>query len=509
MSRDMWKQDFPHQYQRTLACLGLILLAIQSGCAVSRQGLTGRFRPDNKPWVLSSTSTREQIVSHINQQRLGLEGWQSTDAEVKFGLLPVTSAMIAVESPDRFRIRVANPLTGVAEVDLGANQDRVWSYVREVQPPMLHTVSKTDFDEVCDQYGSPIDMDWIMEALLVKPLDAEQLSLEQVDASGQKIALVKRSFLADGRELQQKTIVDRKAGTIERIVLSDANGEVYARAELSDYAMAQPGKLFPHKIKLGMPSVPMSKHLSLTLKTVRVNPEHHNDVVFQMPQLRDVQVVQIQQQHLQQMASSLGLINRQQQGSTRPVTEYEFNEQGTIARTDFTSNPPSHVSEAESMSFNAQQYQTAANTAEPWAQSEMRTETPTSLQVNNPQALPSTHLETPPWMAEQNFEPVQLPEFEKEKNEPEWVKAASGMAKRSLEAWQPSVNEQPFPANDPFGSMTPAKPTATPAANAEPFSPFYQHQSPWGDSMPANPVKQPSVEGGQPSGRSTIDLLGS
>jgi hypothetical protein len=236
------------------------------------------------PWhgqkTLPASTSREELVQHINEQAARTAGWRCRSMTVQVPHAPEASGQIAVEYPRKMRLRAKALMVPVA--DVGSNADRVWAWVNPKlggPGPETLTCRHVSFDAVrcaAERSGGmqiPFDPDWLMEVLGVVPLDPNSVTLEKAPDGGPIWHLVSHRTDASGRRVLRVIDVDAAHGQILAHELRDARtGATLARAVLQDHRRCEKtGVVLPHTIVLSWPAAGLSG-MTLRLGEIEVNP---------------------------------------------------------------------------------------------------------------------------------------------------------------------------------------------------------------------------------------------
>jgi outer membrane murein-binding lipoprotein Lpp len=231
--------------------------------------------------VLPPEATCDQVVAHLNANIERCTSWRSTAVSVKSNGMPLSaSAMMAVESPRRFRMLVSAMNLDLA--DLGSNDERMWFWMRPPanEPPYVLTCRHEEFaaaqQRLAELQGMPLPFrpDWLMDVLGVMPIDPATVELHQDPGDAGQLLLVSNDVAADGTPVRRVMTIDAKRGVIVGHTLwsvSDSGARLIAQAKLSDHRRDErSGVTLPHRIELLYPSA--QAEMTLTIKRIEVNP---------------------------------------------------------------------------------------------------------------------------------------------------------------------------------------------------------------------------------------------
>jgi len=271
-----------HRFEGGLPCaLPVLVIVLTAGCASIPQ--RSLIPAGNWSWrkkcVLPSDVTKTQLIKHLNENIIGVHGWQSTSVRIHLGgaagLLKL-SGTIAVESPKNFRL-VAQ-LLGSQTADFGSNSERFWYWSRNYQQHVLHA----RHDQVDDLPNLPFHPGWLIETLGVVPLDENDWFVQPMSQSG-LVSLVTEQLSPGGRTVRRVIVVDPCRGLIVAHELHDAQTGLIARAELNDYHRdPATGISLPHKIHFDWRQAGMG--MTLKFGKIDVNPVDIDPGLWQMPE---------------------------------------------------------------------------------------------------------------------------------------------------------------------------------------------------------------------------------
>ncbi len=315
--------------QRTIAWAGmfscwlLICVVVSPGCQTS----SARFRPRLPSLLYRSAkipadASKEEIVDYVNQHIEPIRSWQSTTARVHVsGMPPVPlKAMIAVEQPKKLRVTVSMGLSGQDEFAVGSNQERLWFFMRRMEPKEILTVRHEELERLQNQMPIPFQPDWLMEVLNVSTIDASSASLVRDPDNPYIVKLISHHTNAQGAEVRKSLTVDLRKGEIREHELFDAEHRLIASAELSDYKQFPNTKArLPYSIRLRLPEQDQSVHIEL--RSVEINPPQLPSNLWAVPQMAGYAVREIGSEQI--LGSPATLANRRLREKPKAITNYE------------------------------------------------------------------------------------------------------------------------------------------------------------------------------------------
>lgn len=287
-------------------------------------------------YALAPESSLTEIVSHLNRTSAQVDSWRSTDARLQIsgvGKMFPLSAMMAVEEPSRLRLVVTNGLDGQHEVDLGSNDDRFWFWARPRGEGVKNvlTVSHNELTKMKHELPFPVEPRWLMEVLGVTEYDAAKLRLEKNSNVLHLVNLVSVDSSTGPPGLKRITEVDLRDGRVSAHRLIGPNGQLVAEAKLTEYRKSPiDGVYLPHKMKLNWPE--MDKQLTISLKSMEVNPQAMSGEIWNVPDIRDCPVRELTAAHFRRPRNELEQPVHGATGGQHPrmVSEYEIDPQRNV-----------------------------------------------------------------------------------------------------------------------------------------------------------------------------------
>lgn len=232
--------------------------------------------------VLELDASKEEIVSHLNENILGgngypgLSSWRSSSVKLHVDGVPVAlPASIAVQAPRNFRLLVSHPLSRGQELDIGSNQERFWIWTKE--NPEVMTASHEDVTVAMEELEMPIHIhpDWLMEVFGVVPLDAEEFVLKRPNVENGYVDLVATRQSPLGQDVERVLRVNLVRGHISEHLLRLPGGKVLARARMDKFTTVEGNVQIPLHLSLEWPDAQMK--MVMEIKDPLVNsPELAN-----------------------------------------------------------------------------------------------------------------------------------------------------------------------------------------------------------------------------------------
>jgi len=315
----------PTEWAGKFSCCWLLLVCLLAspGCQMPSAG----FRPRLPSFIhrsakIPADATKEEIVAYVNQHIEPIHSWQSTTASVHVsGMPPVPlKAMIAVEQPKKLRFNVSMGLSGQSEFNIGSSPERLWFFMRRMEPKEILTVKHEELEQLQNQMPIPFQPDWLMEVLNVSTIDASSASLVRDPDNPYIVKLISHHTNEQGTEVRKSLTIDLRKGEIREHELFDAQHRLIASAELNDYKQFPNTKArLPYSIRLKLPEQDQS--VRIELRSVEINPPQLPSKLWAVPQLAGYAVREIGSEQI--LGSPAALANRKLRDKPKAITNYE------------------------------------------------------------------------------------------------------------------------------------------------------------------------------------------
>jgi hypothetical protein len=254
--------------------IATVALVAGSGASCQRPLTFSPFAAQGPPapYVLPEGSTREQIVAAVNQNSSRIQSITATSASITIPdtmNLPLLTANIAAERPNRVRITAGTALTG-QELDLGSNDQLFWMWVRRNQPPAAYFCRHDQFANSAIRQMMPVEPTWLLSAMgmtEINPANVIDGPLPRTDGTVELRTIMPS---ASGN-LQRVVVIDsRRAWVVEQHVYDPSGRTLLASAvtETHSYYPAEQVSL-PQKISLRLPTAGLA--LKIDMGAVQIN----------------------------------------------------------------------------------------------------------------------------------------------------------------------------------------------------------------------------------------------
>ncbi|MBX3425016.1 MAG: hypothetical protein KF688_04985 [Pirellulales bacterium] len=264
----------------------LVMTACTCGASCN-QPLRNPFRSAGPPppEVLMAGASLQQIIDAVNQNSARVRTYQTDNASIAVpGMLgvPMLSGKIRAQRPGRLRLQGATSITG-PEVDLGANDELFWFWIRRNEPPALYFARHDQFAGSAASQVVPIEPQWLLDALgfaEFKPTDVHDGPLVR----GGGLVEIRSVVNARGGQLAKSTVVNAKTACIMEQHIYAPDGRILASAIVRSHKFyPEAGVALPQKIDVQMPSAELS--LSIDVGTVQLNNLPESPQIWALPTL--------------------------------------------------------------------------------------------------------------------------------------------------------------------------------------------------------------------------------
>jgi hypothetical protein len=254
--------------------IAAVALFAGSGASCQRPLAFSPFAPPGPaaPQVLPEAASREQIIAAVNSNSSRVRSITATSASITIPdtmNLPILTANIAAERPNRIRITGGTAITG-QEMDLGSNDQLFWMWVRRNQPPAVYFCQHDRFANSAIRQMMPIEPSWLLSAIGMTEIDPAQIVDGPTPCSGGTVELRSIMPSASGN-LQRITVIDARRAWVVGQYVYDPSGRTLlasAVAESHQYYPVEQVSL-PQVISLKLPTAGMS--LKIDMGRVQIN----------------------------------------------------------------------------------------------------------------------------------------------------------------------------------------------------------------------------------------------
>lgn len=235
------------------------------------------------PHVLTPGASLEQVIAAVNQNSARIRNLQTDNASITAGGMlgvPMLTGKIRAMRPGRLHLQAATSLTG-PEVDLGANEELMWFWVRRNEPPALYFVRHDQFHGSAAQAAMPIEPQWLLDALgfaEFKPTDHHEGPLPR----GSDVVEIRSIINGPEGQLTKTTVVNAKTAVILEQHIYAPDGRILASAVARSHRFyPEAGVSLPQKIEISMPAAELS--LTIDVGNVQINTLIDNPQLWALP----------------------------------------------------------------------------------------------------------------------------------------------------------------------------------------------------------------------------------
>lgn len=260
------------------ALLLAALLFAASGA--SCQNLANQYNAP-VPRALPATASLADIVRVVNDNSGRVQSLYTTNASISSPMIPTLNASIALDRPQRFRLRAEHFATG-PEVDLGSNDELFWFWVRRNQPPALYFCRHEQFGTSPLRRMLPVEPAWFIEALGLVYFDpnVEHVGPATVGAERLRIDSPRPTLYG---QLTKTTIIDATRAWVLEQHLYDERRELIASAVTSDHRRdAATDVTLPREIEIRWPASQLT--MKIRVNQWQVNSPAANASLWTMPE---------------------------------------------------------------------------------------------------------------------------------------------------------------------------------------------------------------------------------
>lgn len=235
------------------------------------------------PEILTPGASLDQVLVAVNQNASKVFSYQSNNASITVpGMpgIPLLRGNLAAMQPGKVRLQASTALTG-PEVDLGANDELFWFWVKRNEPPALYFSRHDQFAGSAAQQLLPVEPQWLLDALGMMKFSPNDHHDGPFPHTSETVEI--RSVMQTrGGQMTKSTILDSRRGWVLEQHVYDAQGGLVAstRAKAHRYYPAI-GASLPQIIELRLPSAQLN--LSIDVGDVQVNSLTDNPDLWTMP----------------------------------------------------------------------------------------------------------------------------------------------------------------------------------------------------------------------------------
>jgi hypothetical protein len=269
---------------RFFALAALVFCTTGASCTRAMRSPFAPWSPP-APEVLATGSSLDQVIGAVNQNAAKITSLQTSNASIAvpgMPAIPLLKGNIAAQRPGRVRLQ-ASSLMG-PEVDLGANDELFWFWVKRNEPPALYFARHDQFCGSAAQRLMPIEPQWLLDALgfvEFRPTDRHEGPLPLGDGKLE----VKSTIVGRCGTMTKRTVIDARLAWVLEQHLYDGNGTLVASAVAKSHQYHhEAGVSLPQQIEIRIPASELS--LSIDVGRVAINPLIDSPQLWTMPTMK-------------------------------------------------------------------------------------------------------------------------------------------------------------------------------------------------------------------------------
>lgn len=281
-TRNISRAATQHQAKRFLLLLMIVFCGSGASCNRAFRNPFASVGPP-APEVLQMGMSLDQVVAAVNQNASRIVSYQTNNASITVpGMpgIPLLRGNIAAQAPGKVRLQASTALTG-SEVDLGANDELFWFWVKQNEPPALYFSRHDQFANSASKQVMPIEPQWLLDALGMMQFSPNDRH-EGPFPHGNGELEIRSVMQTRGGQMSKSTVIDaRRAWVLEQHIY-DASGTLVASTRARDHRYhPDVGVSLPQKIELRVPAAQLS--LSINVGSVQLNSLPDNPALWSLP----------------------------------------------------------------------------------------------------------------------------------------------------------------------------------------------------------------------------------
>jgi hypothetical protein len=218
------------------------------------------------PRALPPSPSLVQIIDVVNDNSARVQSVSTTRATISTPGFPALNANIAIQRPRSLR------LTGEKfgpQLDLGSNDDLLWFWVAQAQPPALYFCRHDQYANSAARQIFPVEPEWLIEAFGIVSFDRTK-PIDGPSPVGNGRVEIRSRGGSPGNETLRVTIVDDSSGIVLEQRVYDAHGVLLASAAMSKHALdPASGAKLPRHIHIQWPAAKFE--VTIDMADVHVN----------------------------------------------------------------------------------------------------------------------------------------------------------------------------------------------------------------------------------------------
>lgn len=267
---------------RCLLAAGLLTCTTGASCTRSLKSPFAAWTPP-APEVLAVGSSLDQVMAAVNQNAARLNSYQTNNASITvpgMPAIPLLGGKIAAQRPGRIHLVASTALSG-NEVDLGANDELFWFWVKRSEPPAMYFARHDKFCGTAAEKQMPIEPQWLLDALGFTEFRATDQHQGPRPLGDGRVEI---TSIVPGRcgVVTKRTVVDaRRAWVLEQHVYDGAGTLIASSVAKSHRYYPEAGLSLPQEVEIQIPASQLS--LSIDVGTVAINTLGDSPQLWAMP----------------------------------------------------------------------------------------------------------------------------------------------------------------------------------------------------------------------------------
>jgi hypothetical protein len=292
-------------------CRLMPMLIVMSALGCSA-GSRLSVRPENLPPRPASTPVIAASVAKINRNADALEGLTASTTvsvnQARFG--GGVSGQMALERPRNFSLKLERGF-GTPVVDVGSNPQEFWFWTKDSKEKAVYVGQYDAQGKLPPEVL--VQPEWIVEALGMRPISAEEMDRIRIDRSRDPNLVVLAHNRSDesGRKILKRTVLDPTTNQVRQHLYylpNDSTNPVavvtpsnYKRFAVDGESESEDARFveLPQRIHLRLSPTREPKDqlvMDLALRDIHLNPpftDTNREALFSVPRIPNYQVVNI------------------------------------------------------------------------------------------------------------------------------------------------------------------------------------------------------------------------
>ncbi len=223
------------------------------------RGLVGPPTPLSR--ALPPSPTLEQVIQVVNHNNSQIHSFSANEAKLSGPGFPTLRANLAYQRPNRLRLR-ADHITG-PELDVGSNEELFWFWVKRNQPPAVYYCRHDQFATSAARGMTPIEPQWLIEALGIAELDPSLPHQGPFPLSGGRVE-IHTIRETPGGPATKVTVVDSVRGVVVEQRVFDSQGRLMASSVAGGHRRDAVTQLvMPRIVEINCPAAQISMKIDL------------------------------------------------------------------------------------------------------------------------------------------------------------------------------------------------------------------------------------------------------